>query len=217
MLKLSYVYDTNCIKESRSYEPCYIHVTVTVIWLNVVRRYARCWWHLTLHIINVEKNVSRLLFHFFPFLICVCITWVWLGWRWGGCVLMYCSSFRIFPFCFYWFLFIFVCLSIYVMADPGGWGVRGLESPPLALAKKKTKTKKLATILLVINQFSDKIELPCYWSWCLYSKTAEFKFKHILLWYGAISNYDSGFSISSTFLHIGLLIAPCESHHVRPS
>jgi hypothetical protein len=28
-------------------------------------RYARCWWHLMLHIINVEKNVSRLLFHFF--------------------------------------------------------------------------------------------------------------------------------------------------------
>ena len=25
-------------------------------------RYARCWWHLTLHIINVEKNISRLLF-----------------------------------------------------------------------------------------------------------------------------------------------------------
>jgi hypothetical protein len=32
-------------------------------------RYARCWWHLMLHIINVEKNVSRLLFHFFlPYL-----------------------------------------------------------------------------------------------------------------------------------------------------
>ena len=32
-------------------------------------RYARCWWHLTLHIINVEKNVPRLLFHFFlPYL-----------------------------------------------------------------------------------------------------------------------------------------------------
>jgi hypothetical protein len=27
--------------------------------------YARCWWYFTLHIINVEKNVSRLLFHFF--------------------------------------------------------------------------------------------------------------------------------------------------------
>jgi hypothetical protein len=29
-----------------------------------IRRYARCWWYLTLHIINVEKIVSRLLFHF---------------------------------------------------------------------------------------------------------------------------------------------------------
>ena len=65
-------------------------------------RYARCWWHFTLHIINVEKNVSRLLFHVFPFLI-----WVWLGWRCGGCALMYCSSFRNFTFCFYWFLFYF--------------------------------------------------------------------------------------------------------------
>ena len=69
-------------------------------------RYARCWWYFTLHIINVEKNVSRLLFHFTP-LICVCIPWVWLGWRWCGCVLMYCSSFRNFTFCFYWFLFYF--------------------------------------------------------------------------------------------------------------
>jgi hypothetical protein len=32
---------------------------------------------------------------------------IWLGWRWGGCVLMYCSSFRNFTFCFYWFLFYF--------------------------------------------------------------------------------------------------------------
>jgi hypothetical protein len=29
------------------------------------RRDARCWWYFTLHIINVEKNVSRLPFHFF--------------------------------------------------------------------------------------------------------------------------------------------------------
>jgi hypothetical protein len=28
-------------------------------------RDARCWWYFTLHIINVEKNVSRLPFHFF--------------------------------------------------------------------------------------------------------------------------------------------------------
>ena len=61
-------------------------------------------WHLILRII---KNVSSLLFSFFFFLICACITWVWLGWRWGGCVLMYCSSFRNFTFCFYWFLFYF--------------------------------------------------------------------------------------------------------------
>jgi hypothetical protein len=35
---------------------------------------------------------------------------IWLGWRWGGCVLMYCSSFRNFTFCFYWFLFSRACL-----------------------------------------------------------------------------------------------------------
>ena len=70
------------------------------------RRYARCWWHLTLHIINVEKNV-RVFFFIFFFLICVCIPWAWLGWRWCGCVLMYCSLFRNFTFCFYSFLFYF--------------------------------------------------------------------------------------------------------------
>ena len=78
------------------------------------RRYARCWWHLTLHIINVEKNVSRLLFIFF-FLFCVCIPWVWLGWRWCGCVLMHCSLFRNFTFCFDWFYFILACLHICVL------------------------------------------------------------------------------------------------------
>jgi hypothetical protein len=77
-------------------------------------RYARCWWHLTLHIINVEKNVSRLLFHFFFFLICVYIPWVWLGWRWCRCVLMYCSLFRNFTFCFYRFLFYFGLSCIYL-------------------------------------------------------------------------------------------------------
>jgi hypothetical protein len=35
---------------------------------------------------------------------------IWLGWRLGGCVLMYCSSFRNFTFCFYWFLFSRACL-----------------------------------------------------------------------------------------------------------
>ena len=28
----------------------------------------RCWWHLTLHIINVDKNVSRLFYVFLPYL-----------------------------------------------------------------------------------------------------------------------------------------------------
>jgi hypothetical protein len=83
-------------------------------WLNVLHwRYARCWWHFTLLIINIEKNVSRLLFHFF-FLICVYIPWVWLGWRWCRCVLMYCSLFRNFTFCFYRFLFYFGSSCIYL-------------------------------------------------------------------------------------------------------
>ena len=58
--------------------------------------------------------------------------------------------------------------------------------PPFGFGqkKKKKKSKPLVTILLVINQFSDKIEIPVLLSGCLYSKTAEFKFKHILLWYG---------------------------------
>jgi hypothetical protein len=83
----------------------YTHISIWSFWS--YRRYPRCWWHLTLHIINIEKNVLRLLFHFFFFLICVCIPWVWLGWRWCGCVLMYFSLFRNFTFCFYWFLFYF--------------------------------------------------------------------------------------------------------------
>jgi hypothetical protein len=74
-----------------------------------IRRYARCWWHLTLHI-RWKKHVSCLLFHFFS-IICVCITWVWLGWGWD--VLMYCSSFRNFTFCFYWFLF-YIRLLVYI-------------------------------------------------------------------------------------------------------
>ena len=84
----------------------------------IFRRYARCWWHLTLHIINIEKNVSRLLFHFFFFFICVCIPWVWLGWRWCGCVLMYCSLFRNFTFLFllifilFWLAWCCWCFSI---------------------------------------------------------------------------------------------------------
>ena len=67
--------------------------------------YARCWWHLQLHIIYIEKNVSRLLFHFFFFLIYVCIPWVWIGWRWCGCVLMYCS--------FFFGISLFVCIDFY--------------------------------------------------------------------------------------------------------
>ena len=80
-----------------------------------LQRYARCWWHLTLHIINVEKKVSRLLFHFF-FLICACIPWVWLGWRWCGCVLVYFSLFRKYHFLvFIDFYFILACLYICVL------------------------------------------------------------------------------------------------------
>jgi hypothetical protein len=56
------------------------------------------------------KRTFRVFFFIFS-LICVCITWVWFGWRWGGCALMYCSSLRNFTFCFYLFYFIFACLS----------------------------------------------------------------------------------------------------------
>jgi hypothetical protein len=81
-----------------------IFIFIHFPYLKLLRRYARCCWHLTLHTINVEKNVSRFLFQLFPPIICLCITWVW--WRWG-CFWMYCSSFRNFTFCFYWFLFYF--------------------------------------------------------------------------------------------------------------
>ena len=67
----------------------------------------RCWWHLTLHIVNVEKNVSRLLFDlFFFFTICLCITLIWLGWGlrwWCFDVLFFISEFHF----FYWLLFYF--------------------------------------------------------------------------------------------------------------
>jgi hypothetical protein len=41
-------------------------------------------------------------------------TWVWLGWRWCRCVLMYWSLFRNFTFCFYRFLFYFGLSCIYL-------------------------------------------------------------------------------------------------------
>ena len=80
------------------------------------RRYARCWWHLTLHIINVEKNVSRLLFHFFPLpylylhnlgLVRVEVV---VGVFWSIVL-----HFGISLFVFIDFYFIFACLSICVV------------------------------------------------------------------------------------------------------
>jgi hypothetical protein len=80
----------------------------------VCRRYARCWWHLTLHIINIEKNVSRLLFHFFLPNLClhtvglVRMEVVWVCFD----VLFFISKFHFF---FYWFLFYFG-LFVYICA-----------------------------------------------------------------------------------------------------
>ena len=82
------------------------------------RRDARCWWYFTLHIINVEKNVSRLPFHFFllPYLclhtvglVRMEVVWVCFD------ALFFISEFY---FCFYWFLLyfrllIFVLLSVF--------------------------------------------------------------------------------------------------------
>jgi hypothetical protein len=71
------------------------------------RRDARCWWYFTLHIINVEKNVSRLPFHFFllPYLclhtvglVRMEVVWVCFD------ALFFISEFY---FCFYRFLFYF--------------------------------------------------------------------------------------------------------------
>ena len=77
-------------------------------------RYARCWWHLTLHIINVEKNVSRLLLIFvIPYL---CLHTVGLvrmevvGVFW--CIVLY---FGISLFVFIDFYFILACLYIFVL------------------------------------------------------------------------------------------------------
>jgi hypothetical protein len=67
----------------------------------------------TLHIIKVEKNVARLLS--IPPIICVCITWVWLGW--GGVwfdVLFFTSEFH-FLFLFIFILFSLSCLYRYVL------------------------------------------------------------------------------------------------------
>jgi hypothetical protein len=52
------------------------------------------------HNFNIEKNVSRLLFHFFlPYLCLYTVGLVRMEVVWG--VLMYCSLFRNFTFCFY--------------------------------------------------------------------------------------------------------------------
>ena len=90
-------------------------------------RYARCWWHLTLRTMLVTLDVTHnkhwkerfaSSFSFFFFLICVrCVPWVWLGWRWCGCVLMYCSLFRNFTFWFYWFWFYFGLLVYICVVD----------------------------------------------------------------------------------------------------
>ena len=75
------------------------HYCLIVHW-----RYARCWWHLTLHMINVERTFHVFFFIFFFFIICVCITWAWLGW---GC---FDVLFFIFEFHFL-FLLIFILFS----------------------------------------------------------------------------------------------------------
>ena len=76
------------------------HYCLIVHW-----RYARCWWHLTLHMINVERTFHVFFFIFFFFIICVCITWAWLGW---GC---FDVLFFIFDFHFL-FLLIFILFSL---------------------------------------------------------------------------------------------------------
>ena len=61
-------------------------------------QYARCWWHLMLHIINVEKNVSRFLFHLFFHYLCL---------QNLGLVGVGCVWFRLFV-CFFVSLFVVV-------------------------------------------------------------------------------------------------------------
>jgi hypothetical protein len=46
------------------------------------------------------------------------------GWRWGGCALMYCSSFRNFTFCFDWFLFYFRLLVYICVVGVFLYGVK---------------------------------------------------------------------------------------------
>jgi len=50
---------TSCLNHD-----CIILIFIHFPYLKLLRRYARCCWHLTLHTINVEKNVSRPLFHY---------------------------------------------------------------------------------------------------------------------------------------------------------
>ena len=100
-----------------TYHYCTIYRGRLTLWFRIPlrrdRRYARCWRHLTLHIINVEKNVACLLS--IPPIIFVCITWVWLGW--GGVwfdVLFFISEFH-FLFLFIFILFSLACLYRYVL------------------------------------------------------------------------------------------------------
>ena len=79
-----------------------------------LQRYPRCWWHLTLHIINVEKNVSRLLFHFVLPYLCLHtvglvrmeVVWVCIG------ALFFISEFHflfLLIFILFWLACIYVC------------------------------------------------------------------------------------------------------------
>jgi hypothetical protein len=69
-------------------------------------RYTRCWWHLTLHTINVEKNISRFLFHYLCLhnLCLVRVCWVW---------------FRLFGFFSLLLLLLFIYLFVFNLIESG--------------------------------------------------------------------------------------------------
>ena len=89
-----------------------------------MRRYARCWWYFTLHIINVEKNVSRLLFHFLLPYLCMhychivglvrmVVLWVCFD------VLFFITEFH-FLFSLIFILFWFACINLCCWCFPLG-------------------------------------------------------------------------------------------------
>ena len=96
------------------------------------KRYARCWWHVTLHTLSVEKNTSHFVFHY-----CVCITCVWLGWE--GLIVFFLGFF------FRFLLLLFIYLFVFNLIE--NFPLKNIELRYFFVDKKKTFTWQMVDLL----------------------------------------------------------------------